>query len=94
MCIYSSYTLNVECLTFKTIYRADVSNDVNSDKNIYFGLEDTPFKKRYWNHTMDFKYEKYENSTELANYICQLKRNNVTFPVKYLIASKVHGNPS
>ena len=48
----------------------------------------------YRNHTSDFKHEKYENSTELAKYIWQLKRTNINFSIKYSIASKVIGHPS
>ena len=50
----SSCPLNGECLTTKIIYRADVSNDKNSDKKFDFGSADTPFNERYRNHTRDF----------------------------------------
>ena len=43
--VKSSRLLNGECLTPKMIYRADVSNDKNSEKKLYFGLADTPLKK-------------------------------------------------
>ena len=43
--VKSSCPLNGECLTPKIIYRADVSNDKNSEKKLYFGLADTPLKK-------------------------------------------------
>ena len=42
--VKSSCPLNGECLTPKIIYRADASNDANSDKKFYFGLADTPYK--------------------------------------------------
>ena len=51
-------------------------------KKFYFGLADTTFKEMYRNHIRDFKHEKNENSTELAKYIWQLKRNNISFSVK------------
>ena len=86
--------LNVDCLTPKIIYRADVSNDANRDEKFYFGLTDTPFKEIYRNHTRDFKYENYENSTKLAKYIWQLKSININFSIKFSIASKVRGNSS
>ena len=90
-----SCSLNGECLTEpKIIYRADVFNDKNSEKKFYFGLACTLFKERYRNHTRDSKHEKYENCTELAKYIWQLKRSNINFSIKYSIASKVSGNPS
>ena len=53
--VKSSCFLNVECLTPKIIYRADISNDDNSDKKFYFGLADTPFKERYRNHRKSMK---------------------------------------
>ena len=51
------------------LYRANVSNDENSNKKFSFSLADTPFKERYRKHTRDSKHEKYENCTELAKYI-------------------------
>ena len=51
-----------------------ITNGENSDKTFYFRLVDTPFKERYKNHTRDFKHDTYENCTELAKYIWQLKR--------------------
>ena len=71
--VKNSCPLNGECLTPKFIYRANVSNYKNSEKNFYFGLADTSFKERYRNHTRDFKHKKYENCTELAKYIWQVK---------------------
>ena len=91
--VKSSYPLNGECLTPKIIYRADVSNDANNDKTFYFGLADTPFKESCTNHAMDFKHEKYENSTKLVKCIWQLKRSAINFSIKQSIASKVSGNP-
>ena len=73
---------NGECQTSLVIYKADVVNDSNDGEKFYFRLADTTFKERYRNHIRDFKHEKYENSTELAKYIWQLKRDNISFSVK------------
>ena len=62
--------------------------------NDYFGLTDTTFKERYQNHNRDFKHEKYENNTELAKYIWQLRRNNISFSDKWKVITKVYGNPN
>ena len=86
--------LNGECQTPSVIYRADVINDSNDEEKFYFGLADTTFKERYRNHIRDFKHEKYENSTELAKYIWQLKRDNISFSVKWTIITKVYGSPN
>ena len=63
-------------------------------KTFCFGLTDNTFKERYRNHNRDFKHEKYENSTELAKYIWQLKRDNISFSVKWTIITKVYGSPN
>ena len=86
--------LNGECQTPSVIYRADVVNDSNDEEKFYFGLADTTFKERYNNHNRDFKHEKYENSTELAKYIWQLKRDKISFSVKWTIITKVYGSPN
>ena len=86
--------LNGECQTPSVIYRADVDNDCNDEEKFYFGLADTTFKERYRNYIRGFKYETYENSTELAKYIWQLKRDNISFSVKSTIITKVYGSPN
>ena len=57
-------------------------------------LADTTFKERYRNHIRDFKHEKYENSTELAKYILQLKSDNSSSSVKWTIIAKVYWTPN
>ena len=87
-------TFNGECHTSSVKHRADVVNDSNDEEKFYFGLADTTFKERYRNHIRDFKHEKYENSTELAKYIWQLKCDNISFSVKSSVITKVYGNPN
>ena len=81
--------INGEYQTPSVIYREDVVNDSNDEEKIYFALADTTIKERYRNHNRDFKHEKYKNSTELAKYIWQLKRDNISFPVKWTIITTV-----
>ena len=64
-------------------------NDSNDEEKFYFGLADTTIKERYRNHNRNFKHEKYKNSTELAKYIWQLKRDHISFPVKWTIITIV-----
>ena len=84
--------LNGECQTPWVIYRADVVNDSNDEEKFYFELADTTCKERCSNHIRDFKHEKYENSAELAKYIWQLKRDNISFSVKWTIITKLYGS--
>ena len=84
---------NGECQTASVIYRADVVNDSNDKEKRYFGLTNTTFKERYRNHIRDFKREKYENSTELAKYIWQLRRDNISFSVNGQLSQKCMGVP-
>ena len=69
-------------------------NDSNDEEKFYFGLAGTTFKKKYRNHIGDFKHEEYENSTELAKYIWQMKRDNISFSVKGTVITKVYGSPN
>ena len=86
--------LNGESQTPSVIYPADLIYDSNDEEKFYFGLVNTTFKERYRNHVRDYKHEKYENSTELAKYIWQLKRDNISFSVKWTIITKVYGSPN
>ena len=83
--------LNGECQTPSVIYRADVINDSNDEEKLYFELADTTFKERYKNHIRDFNLEKYKNSTELAKYIWQLKRDNISFLLNGHLSQKCMG---
>ena len=69
-------------------------NDWNDAEKIYFRLAETTFKGRYRNHIRDFKHEKYENRTELTNYIWQLKHDHINFFVKWTVITKVYGSPN
>lgn len=84
--------MNGEYLTPKIIYSAHVSNDTNSDKKLKFGLAYKPFKERNTNHTRVVRHGNYKNSTKLTKYIWWLKHSCISFPMKYSVASKVHGN--
>ena len=44
-----------KCLTSKIVYRAVVKSLKNDEKKFYLGVTETPFKKRFGNHTGDFK---------------------------------------
>ena len=81
--------LNGECLTPNIIYRADITT--TNEHKFYYGTSQTTFKLRHNNHSPDIKYVKYQNCTELAKYLWQLKNNNISYDIKWSIASKVYG---
>ena len=54
----------------------------------------TPLLKKTTGTTTDTNHEIYENSTELANYIWQLKCDNTSFSVNWTIITKVYENPN
>ena len=68
--------LQGNCQATNIIYNAEVKENNNSQ--LYIGLTEPPFKLRYNNHTLSFKHEKHQNSTELSKHIWQLKRNKKT----------------
>ena len=67
-----------------------MANESNDEEKFYFGLADTTFKERFRSHIKDFKHEKYENSTELVKYMWQLKRDNISFSIKWASIAKVY----
>ena len=85
--------LNGECQTPSVIYQADLVNNSNDEEKVHFRLTNSAFKERCRNHNRDFKHKKYENSTELAKSIRQLKHDNIIFSVKWIIITKVSPNP-
>ena len=84
--------LDNKCLISNIIYRADTTTA--NEQKFYYGTSETTFKQRHSNHSRDFKHLKYQHSTELAKYIWQLKNNNISYTIKWSIASKVYGYAS
>ena len=56
----------------------------------YYGTFKKSFKERYNNHTSTFENKLRQKSTELSNYIWELKENGVNYTIDWLIAMKVH----
>ena len=61
--------LQNQCQTPNLIYRADVENEVNDGKKIYFGLAATTFKEQFGNHKKDFNHKQHSKNAELSKYI-------------------------
>ena len=78
-----------KCLTPNIVYKATVTNNVDTVEKIYFGLCETWFKKRYSNHTESFRLKK----QELSKYVWELKRENKTAIIKWRILRKIHAKP-
>ena len=87
-----SCPLQNQCLTPKIIYRADVENGTNSEMKFYFGLTETPFKDRFANQTRDFKHKTYSKSTDLSNYIWDLKDRGINTMVQWPNIEKIYSN--
>ena len=49
------------------LYKATVES--NNNKRNYFGLCETDFKTRFYNHTQSFKYREKNKATELSKFI-------------------------
>ena len=93
-CIRRSSTdclLDNKCLTPKIIYQTDVRSDT-SDEKIYLGFPETLFKERFRNHKKQFTHKKHRNSTELSQYIRQLKDANITPIATWKVVVQVFSN--
>ena len=51
-------------------------------------------KKRFRNHTRNFKHKKYEKCTEISKYIWTLKSHGIILIVKWSLVKRVTGKPS
>ena len=47
-----------EMSTTKNVLLCDVKNDTNNEQKFYFGVFETPFKKRFGNHKKEFPHSK------------------------------------
>ena len=63
-------------------------------EKIYYGLCETAFEERYWNHTNSFRHENNRNETELSNYIWALKKDKLLPSIKWKILSIARGKPT
>ena len=67
------------------IYQATVTTNDNKPDQTYVGLTSNTFKIRFNNHKNSFNYRRKKHSTELSNYVWDLKDNNVDFNIKWKI---------
>ena len=79
-----SCPLDNNCLTKSLIYQANLSCD-NDENFKYIGLVEGDFKKRYNNHNMSFRNERYANSTELSKKFWDLKNEGMDPKVSWKI---------
>ena len=63
--------------------------NTSTTKN-YYGTCEKSFNETYNNHTSSFKNKSRQKSTELSNYIWELKENGENYKIDWLIAMKAH----
>ena len=75
--------LNNQLLLRNIVYQTIVSSENPELKeNVYFGINETPFKLRYPNHLKSFNTVRYKNDTELSKEIWSFKEKAITTIVK------------
>ena len=82
--------LQDQCQTSNLIYRADVENEVNDGKKIYFGLAATTFKERFNSSEILKKVLTTSRNTELSKHELSLKDVKIPCTIKSLIVEKVY----
>ena len=82
--------LENKCLTPKTIYQADATNDTDDTYKYYLGLAETSFKDRYRNHISSFNNEQNKRKTELSKYVWSLKNENKIPTIKWKILKVIY----
>ena len=79
-----------ECLEKSVIYQAEVTSNNGERVETYIGLTENTFKTRYGNHKASFSNRNKRHSTELSNYIWQLKDNKESYEIKWKIISRAN----
>ena len=81
--------LNGNCQAENIVYEATITcNERTYGENIYIGIAETTFKKRYSNHKRSFNLPAYKNDTELSKEFWKIKRRNSVPQIKWRILRK------
>ena len=75
--------LENKCLTPRTVYRADVTNNKTDQHIYYYGISDTPFKDRYGNHKASFRHRSHLTASDLFKYYWILVDNGAVPTIKF-----------
>ena len=83
--------LENECLTPRIVYRAGVTNTKTGEHKYYYGISDTPFKKRYENHKTSLRHRSHLTASYLSKYYWKLVDKGAVPMVKFSIAKRING---
>ena len=76
--------LNGNCQAENIVYEATITcNERTYGENIYIGIAETTFKKRYSNHKRSFNLPEYKKDTELSKEFWKIKRRNSVPKIKW-----------
>ena len=84
--------LEHKCLTPKSVYRADVTNNKSDEHKYYYGISDIPFKEHYENHETSFRHRSYLHASDLYKYYWKLIDDGAAPTIKFSIAKRVKSN--
>ena len=85
--IKSECPLNGKCRTKSIVYKASIAA-TNLPAKHYFGLCETEFKTRFYNHRQSFKDRKKMNATELSKAVWNLKDKGIEPAITWSIVCK------
>ena len=81
--------LNGNCQAQNIVYKATITcNERSYSVNIYIGITEATFKKRYSNHKRSFNLPAYENDTELLKEFWKIKRRSSVPQIMWRILRK------
>ena len=85
--VADNYPLDGNCKQSAVVYQADVTPEVDSERN-YIGLTEGPFKERLSDHQTSFKYERFKNKSKLSSYIWETKNEKREYIIKWSVIRK------
>ena len=90
--VKTSCPLNNKCQISRIVYRADVSNNADTETKFYYSLRDPTFKERYNNHKKSFRHERYRYDSELSKYLWELYEEGKEYKIEWSITRKINSS--
>ena len=58
----------------KNILYKSIASTPTKPQQVYIGISEDEWKKRYCNHTKSFRNKRYKNETSLSSYVWKIKK--------------------
>ena len=78
-----------ESLTFRIVYRDNMTDNKTDEHKYYYGIPDTPFKDWFENYKMSFRHRSHLTDSNLSKCYWKLVDNDVVPTMKFSVTKFV-----